>query len=38
MNEIKRNYQSLFGKSLYDAIKSELSGDSEKLFLALVGK
>ena len=38
MNEIKRAYQSLYGKSLYDAVKSELSGDYEKLFLALIGK
>jgi hypothetical protein len=38
MNDIKRNYQALFGKSLYDDLKSELSGDYEKLFLTLIGK
>lgn len=38
MSEIKRCYMSLYGKSLYDAVKSELSGDYEKLFLSLIGK
>lgn len=35
---IKQQYKLLYGKSLYDAVKSELSGDYEKLFLALIGK
>lgn len=29
MAGIKHNYKALFGKSLYDAVKSELSGDYE---------
>lgn len=36
-NEIKNQYKALYNKSLYDAVKSELSGDYEKLFLALIG-
>ena len=35
---IKHEYRQAFGKSLYDSVKSELSGDYEKLFLALIGK
>jgi len=35
---IKSEYKRQFGKSLYDAVKSELSGDYEKLFLTLIGK
>lgn len=38
LQDIKREYARLYGKSLYDAVKSELSGDYEKLFLALIGK
>jgi len=36
--EIKQQYKLLYKKSLYEAIKSELSGDYKKLFLELVGK
>lgn len=36
--EIKQQYKNLYGKSLYDVVKSELSGDYEKLFLTLIGK
>ena len=35
---IKTHYAKMYGKSLYDAVKSELSGDYEKLFLAIIGK
>ena len=35
---IKTHYARMYGKSLYDAVKSELSGDYEKLFLTLIGK
>lgn len=35
---IKAEYKRIYGKSLYDVVKSELSGDYEKLFLALIGK
>ena len=35
---IKFQYKALYGKSLYDAVKSELSGEYEKLFLALIGQ
>jgi hypothetical protein len=35
---IKFQYKALYGKSLYDAVKSEISGDYEKLFLALIGQ
>ncbi len=38
MAEIKNQYKEHYGKNLYDAIKSELSGDYEKLFLGLIGK
>ncbi len=38
MAAIKHQYKVLYGKSLYDAVKSELGGDYEKLFLALIGK
>ncbi len=37
MAAIKQNYKLMYGKSLHDAVKSELSGDYEKLFLALIG-
>lgn len=36
--EIKSEYKRLYKKSLHDAVKSELSGDYEKLFLGLIGK
>lgn len=35
---IKVEYQRRYNKSLYDAVKSELSGDYEKLFLRLIGQ
>lgn len=35
---IKSEYKRMYGKSLYDVVKSELSGDYEKLFLSLIGK
>lgn len=38
LGEIKHYYKIMYGKSLYDAVKSELSGDYEKLFLTLIGK
>ena len=38
MSGLKQAYHSLYGKSLYDAVKAELSGDYEKLFLQLIGK
>ena len=36
--ETKNHYKILYGKTLYDAVKKELSGDYEKLFLALISK
>jgi hypothetical protein len=36
--QIKHEYKQAYGKSLYDVVKSELSGDYEKLFLGLIGK
>ena len=36
--QIKHEFKQLYGKSLYDVVKSELSGDYEKLFLGLIGK
>lgn len=38
LNEIKQEYKRMYGKSLYDVVKSELSGDYEKLFLNIIGK
>lgn len=38
MPYIKQLYYNIYNKSLNDAVKSELSGDYEKLFLALIGK
>lgn len=35
---IKSEYESKYGKSLHDAVKSELSGDYKKLFLTLIGE
>lgn len=29
LNQIKKEYLRLYGKTLYDAVKSELSGDYE---------
>ena len=36
--QIKVEYQRMYGKSLHDSVKSELSGDYKKLFTALIGK
>lgn len=36
--QIKNEYQNLYGKSLYDRVKSELGGDFEKLLITLIGK
>lgn len=36
LQAINQQYGQLYGKSLHDAVKSELSGDYEKLFLALI--
>ncbi|CAF0932991.1 unnamed protein product [Brachionus calyciflorus] len=36
LSQIKKEYSKQNGKSLYDAVKSEISGDYEKLFLALI--
>jgi hypothetical protein len=38
LQAIKTEYKRLYGKNLYDVVKSELSGDYEKLFLTLIGK
>jgi len=38
MEELKASYRELYDKELYKAVKSELSGDYEKLFLSLIGK
>ncbi len=38
LQQIKLEYQRTYGKRLYDVVKSELSGDYEKLFLSLIGK
>jgi annexin A7/11 len=38
MDAVKQQYKLTFGKNLYDVVKSELSGDYEKLFLAIIGK
>lgn len=35
--KVKGEYEREFGKSLYDTVKSDLSGDYEKLFLRLIG-
>lgn len=37
MGDIKREYQTLYEKSLYDELKKELRGDFEDIVLALVG-
>lgn len=37
LNEIKEEYQNLYEESLWDDVKSDLSGDYEKLFLTLIG-
>lgn len=34
--QIKHQYLQLYGKTLHDAVKSELSGDYQKLFLTLI--
>jgi len=36
--QIKAEYKTMFKKSLYDAVKGELSGDYRKLFLTLIGE
>lgn len=38
IQNIKAAYKAIYGKNLYDVVKSELSGDFEKLFLAIIGK
>lgn len=38
MPEIKSEYERMYNKSLYDAVKSELSGHYQKLLLTLIGK
>ena len=37
LQQSKLDYYRLYGKRLYDVVKSELSGDYEKLFLGLIG-
>lgn len=37
LQQSKLEYYRLYGKPLYDVVKSELSGDYEKLFLTLIG-
>ena len=37
MGDIKKDYKDLFGKSLYEVLKSELRGDFEDIVLKLVG-
>ena len=37
MADIKNDYKQLFGKSLYEVLKSELRGDLEEIILKLVG-
>jgi len=36
--KIKQEYRKMYGKSLHDAVKSELSGDYKKLFVTLIGE
>ena len=38
LQAIEKQYAEKYGKSLRDAVKSELSGDYEKLFLAIIDK
>lgn len=38
LKEIKAEYKKKYNKTLYDAVKSELGGDFQKLMLALIGK
>jgi hypothetical protein len=38
LQQSKLEYYRLYGKRLYDVVKSELSGDYEKLFLGIIGK
>ena len=35
---IKEKYKMLYGKSLIDAVKGDLSGDYEKIFVELLKK
>ena len=37
IERIKRYYKQLYNKTLYDAVKSDVSGDYAKLLLALIG-
>ncbi|CAF1014249.1 unnamed protein product [Brachionus calyciflorus] len=37
LDRIKYEYEEMYGKSLYDAVKSETSGDYKKLLLSLIG-
>lgn len=37
IKRIKRYYEQLYKVSLYDAVKSDISGDYQKLLLALIG-
>lgn len=34
---IKREYQDFYGKTLYDSVKKETSGDFKNALLALIG-
>ena len=36
LSQIKKEYLRLYGKTLYDAVKSELSGDYEVKFLKIL--
>jgi hypothetical protein len=38
INEIKLEYKRLYGKSLFEEIQSETSGDFRKLLLSLLDK
>lgn len=37
LSEIKFEYQAMYGRSLYDDVKSELNGNYKRLLLALIG-
>lgn len=36
--DVRGRYKELYGTELYDAVKSDTSGDYQKLLLAIVGK
>ena len=38
IQRIKRYYKQLYGKSLYEAVKEDVSGDYGQLLLALIGQ